>query len=115
MARRHIVGPSPKKSRGTGISPSVCGPAPDQTVYGATGTKINWQSLKTIAPDAAGLVDQVSMQLLNTKLPKAQRIRAINAVSAVTLGSSFTNTQLLDRVRMAVYLIAVSPLYQVEF
>ena len=100
---------------GTGISPSVCGPAPDQTVFGATGTKINWQSLKSIAPDTAGLVDQVSMQLLNAKLPKAQRIRAINAVSAVPGSSPYTNTQLLDRVRMAVYLVAASPLYQVEF
>jgi hypothetical protein len=97
------------------ISPSICGPAPDQTVYDATGTKINWQSLKAIAPDAPGLVDAVSMQLLNTKLPKAQRVRAINAVSAVALGTPFTNAQLLDRARMAVYLVAISPLYQVEF
>jgi len=33
----------------------------------------------------------------------------------VPLGTPYTNTQLLDRVRMAAYLIAVSPLYQVEF
>ena len=100
---------------GSATSPRVCGPAPDATVAGATGTKIDWQSLKTFAPDAPGMVDLVSMQLLNTKLPKAQRIKVINAVAAIPLGSPATNTQLLDRVRMAVYLIAVSPLYQVEF
>jgi uncharacterized protein (DUF1800 family) len=100
---------------GTAISPSVCGPNPDQTVYGSTGTKVNWQPLKTFASDAAGIVDVLSMQLLNTKLPKAQRIKIINAVSAVPLGTPFTNAQLLDRVRMAAYLIAVSPQYQVEY
>jgi hypothetical protein len=51
---------------------------------------------------------------LSTKLPKAQRLKVINAVTAVTLGTPFTNAQLLDRVRMAAYLIAVSPQYQVE-
>ncbi len=42
-------------------------------------------------------------------------MKVINAVAAVPLGTPFTNAQLLDRVRMAVYLIAVSPQYQVEY
>lgn len=97
------------------IAPSVCGPAPDPTVYGSTGTKINWQSLKGQALDPANLVDVVSMKLLNAPLPKAQRARVMNAVAAVPLGTPYTHLQLLDRVRMAVYLIAISPQYQVEF
>ena len=100
---------------GTAISPSVCGPAPDVTVFGATGTKINWQGLKTFAPDVPGMVDIISNMLLNTTLPKAQRLKVINAVAAVPLSVPGTNTQLLDRVRMATYLIAVSPQYQVEY
>lgn len=100
---------------GAPTSPSYCGPAPDPTVFGSTGTKLSWQPFKTFAPDPVGLVDLLSIQLLNTKLPKAQRLKVINAVSAVALGTPFTNQQLLDRVRMAAYLIAVSPQYQVEY
>jgi uncharacterized protein (DUF1800 family) len=100
---------------GAPTSPAICGPARDPTVFGSTGTKINWQFLKTYATDPPGMVDILSYQLLNTKLPKAQRLKVINAVSAVALGTPFTNQQLLDRVRMAAYLIAVSPQYQVEY
>ena len=100
----------------TGVTaPSICGPAPDTTVYGATGTKINWSYLKGQALDPANLTDVVAMKLLNAPLPKAQRVKVMNAVASVPLGTPYTHTQLVDRVRMAVYLIAISPLYQVEF
>ena len=76
---------------------------------------MDWQYLKGQSLDPANLVDVVSMKLLNSKLPKAQRVKAINAVAAVALGTPYTHAQLVDRVRMAVYLVASSPLYQVEF
>ena len=100
---------------GQPTSPSYCGPNRDVTVADSIGTKIQWQGYKTWAQDPAYLVDVLSANLLNAPLPKAQRTKIINAVAAVPLGTPFTNTQLLDRVRMAAYLIAVSPLYQVEF
>ena len=93
----------------------MCGPAPDATVLGAVGTKINWQPFKPLAIDPAQLVDTLSMRLMHEKLPKAQRNKAINAVAAVALSATPTQTQLLDRVRMAAYLIATSPKYQVEY
>jgi hypothetical protein len=99
---------------GTPIAPSVCGPAPDATVYGSTGTKTNWQPLKTLAIDPAALVDAVASKLLHEPMPKVMRQRIINAVASVTVSVPVTQTQLLDRVRMAVYLTAVSPKYQVE-
>jgi hypothetical protein len=100
---------------GAPTSPSTCGQAPDVTVAGAIGTKINWQAFKPLAIDPAQLVDSVSYRLVHEYLPKAQRTRVINAVAAVTLSATPTQTQLLDRVRMAVYLIASSPKYQVEY
>ena len=39
----------------------------------------------------------------------------INAVAAVPVSVPMTNTQRLDRVRMAVYLVAVAPQYHVGF
>jgi hypothetical protein len=100
---------------GAPTSPQTCGPAADSTVFGSTGTKINWASLKALADDPAALVDAVSMKFLFTKLPKAMRTQAINAVAAVTVSVPMTNTQRLDRVRMAVYLVGASPQYQVGF
>jgi uncharacterized protein (DUF1800 family) len=100
---------------GQPTSPSVCGPAPDATVLGAVGTKINWQPFKPLAIDPAQLVDTLSIRLMHEKLPKAQRNKAINAVASVALSATPTQTQLLDRVRMAAYLIATSPKYQVEY
>ncbi len=100
---------------GTPTSPSVCGQNPDATVFGATGTKINWQPYKALATDPAQLVDLIALRLLHEPLPKAQRTKVINAVAAVALSATPTQTQLLDRVRMAAYLIASSPKFQVEF
>ena len=100
---------------GAATSPSRCGPNPDVTVANSTGTKIQWQIYKTQASNPTLLVDTLSTDLHSAPLPKAQRIRIINAVSAVALSTPATNTQLLDRVRMAAYLVAVSPLYQVEY
>jgi hypothetical protein len=99
---------------GTGFSPRTCGPNPDVTVYGSTGTKIDYQALKTFSFDPPTLVDLTAMTLLNTKLPKGLRTQIINAVAAVPVSSPATNIQLLDRARVAVYLIAISPKYQVE-
>jgi hypothetical protein len=84
-------------------------------VYGSTGTKISWQAHKALATDPALLVDTLALQLLNAPLPKALRVKFINAVSAVNLSATPTNTQLLDRVRMAAYLISVTPQFQVEY
>lgn len=100
---------------GLPTSPSTCGPGPDATVSGAVGTKINWQPFKALAIDPAQLVDTLSLRLMHEPLPKAQRTKVINAVAAVTLSATPTQTQLLDRVRMAAYLVATSPKFQVEF
>ena len=96
-------------------APSICGPNPDVTVFNSTGTKINWGPMKGQAIDPANLVDFVSNLLLNTKLPPAQRVKVMNAIASVPLGTPYTHLQLVDRLRMAFYLVAISPQYQVEF
>jgi uncharacterized protein (DUF1800 family) len=100
---------------GTAISPSICGQGPDATVFQAVGTKINWQPFKPLATDPVQLVDAMSLRLLHERLPRALRTQAINAVAAVALSATPTQTQLLDRVRTAAYVIASSPKYQVEY
>jgi hypothetical protein len=96
-------------------APNQCGPAPDASVAGSFGTKIDYQPLKIYAYDAVALVNQIDSQLMYGSMSKAAKLQMINAVNAIPLGTPATNAQLLDRVRMAVYLAAISPKYQVEF
>ncbi len=100
---------------GAGASANVCGPNPDASVTGAVGTKIDWTVLASTAANAATLVDNVSWDLLYTTLPRGLRQQVINAVNGVTLSTPPTAAQLRDRARTAVYLIASSPKYQLEY
>ncbi len=102
-------------SCGAAPNTNVCGPNPDATTVGSLGTKIDWTSLAALAATPAALVDQVSTVLLYGKLPPGPRQQVINAVTAVTVSTPPTANQLRDRARTAVYLIATSPKYQVEF
>ena len=90
------------------------GIAPDQTLPGATGTRLNTYQFDQYATDAAVLTDRVSEMLIGGALPAAARTAVINAVNAVTLSATPTAQQLTDRSRMAVYLIASSFHYQVQ-
>jgi hypothetical protein len=94
---------------------SICGPNPDTSVAGAVGTKFNWAAMKGFATTPETLVDYVAAVVLRAPLPKYQRDAILKAVNSVTVSVTPTQTQLLDRVRMAVYLVAVSPKYQMEF
>jgi hypothetical protein len=94
---------------------NICGANPDPTVAGAVGTKFNWAAMKGFATTPDVLVDYVTAILLRAPLSKYQRDAILKAVNSVTLSVTPTQTQLLDRVRMAVYLVAVSPKYQMEF
>ncbi len=95
-------------------SSTICGPAPDTTVMGSTGTKVNYSALKALAQDPAALVSAVDNMLLYGTMSKAMRLSIIQAVNAVALSVPATQAQLLDRARAAVYLTVVSPKFQVE-
>ncbi len=94
---------------------NLCGPNADASVTGSAGTKIDWTYFASLAANPASLVDTVSTFLLYTTLPPGMRQQVINGVNGVTLSTPPTAAQLRDRARTAVYLIASSPKYQVEY
>jgi uncharacterized protein (DUF1800 family) len=96
-------------------SPVLCGPAPDTTVSGSTGTKIDWTMAKAYADNPTALVSYVDNVLLFGTMPVGMRNSIVKAVTAVTVSTPSTQQQRLDRARMAVYLTAISPKFQVEF
>jgi hypothetical protein len=96
-------------------SPALCGPGPDATVSGSIGTKIDWTMVKAYVSDPAQMVTYVDNRLLHGTMSKAMRTSIIKAISAIPLSSPPTQQQALDRARMAVYLTAISPKFQVEF
>jgi len=83
------------------------GAPPDTTVTGSTGTTLDLTPPATAAdPDA--LVDQLSAQLMHGSLSSAAHAAIVTAVNAVPL------TDGLGRARMAAYLVATAPQFQVE-
>jgi hypothetical protein len=103
-------GCTPAPSTNTNLG--TCGA--DNSVLGSTGTKIDLSIAAGMYNNPAALVDFVSNILLYEPLPAAWRTQIINAVSAVPLSATPTNTQKYDRARTAYYLIAISPKYQTE-
>ena len=89
--------------------------------YGAENESIGEKLHRsTLALFAAGDLETTlgvlyhSLMLLYERLPPAYRGAVIGAVSAVHVSATPTDAQMYDRARAAVYLIAVSPKYQVE-
>jgi uncharacterized protein (DUF1800 family) len=81
---------------------------PDQTVYGATGTQLDWSALTPLASNPAGLVDKLNRLLLHGTMSTAAQNAVITAVNAVAATDSLT------RAKTAFYLVATSSQYQVE-
>ena len=83
------------------------GALPDPTVADSTGTSVDLTPLVTAA-DADALVDGLSARLMHGSLSSAAHAAIVTAVNAVPATSG------LDRARMAAYLVATSPQFQVE-
>ena len=105
-----------------GATPSVCGPGnglPDLTVKSSTGTKIDWGfELTPVANNTKNLIEKVNTILLFGAMPPGMKLAIKNAIDIPALGGPsgpYTAQQLLDRARTAVYLVTVSPKYQLEF
>lgn len=84
------------------------GIAPDTTVTGAIGTKIDLSSFTALADDPEKLMDKLDRLMMHRSMSGAMRDIVIQAVNAVPAGDRLT------RARTAVYLVATSPQYQVE-
>ena len=81
---------------------------PDPTVYGATGTQLDWSRLTALAGDPVALVARLDALLLHRTLSAAARQTIVTAVNAVP------STDALMRARTAFYLVASSSQYPVE-
>ncbi len=96
----------------------ICGPNPDATVKNSVGTKIDYGLLAAAAVNTDNLIQQVNNMLLFGTMPPGMKLAIKNAVDVPTLGGPsgpYSETQKRDRARTAVYLVTVSPKYQLEF
>ncbi len=84
------------------------GAAADATVTGSTGTSLDLSSYQSSAANADTLIEQLNQRMMHgtlSPIASGTIAQAVNAVAA---------TDTLNRVRMAVYLLASSQQYQVE-
>ena len=90
------------------------GYAPDPTIPGAMGTRLDLSQFAALANNPAAMVARFSDVLTGGQFdPTAQGI-VVTAVNAVTLGSPPTAAQLLQRAQMAAYLMLSSYHFQVQ-
>jgi hypothetical protein len=82
--------------------------APDNTVYGSTGTAVDLTPYQAVAADAGALADRLNTYLLAGRMTPAMRSAIVTAVNAVSA------TDLLGRARAAAWLVVTSPQFQVE-
>jgi uncharacterized protein (DUF1800 family) len=78
------------------------------TVSGSTGTSLDLSPYQSSAPDAEKLVELLNQRMMHGALSLAAGRVIVQAVNTVAV------TDTLNRVRMAVYLLASSQQYQVE-
>jgi uncharacterized protein (DUF1800 family) len=84
------------------------GIAPDPTVAGAFGTKIDLVPLAALAHEPEKLMDLLDRVMMHKSMSGTMRRSIIKAVDAVPTSDA------LGRARVAIYLVATSPQYQVE-
>jgi uncharacterized protein (DUF1800 family) len=82
--------------------------APDASVYGATGTQLDWSALTPLAGDPAALVAKLDVLLLHRTLSDAAKQAIVAAINAVSAADA------LARAKTAFYLVASSAQYQVQ-
>jgi len=84
------------------------GAAADTTVTGSTGTSLDLSSYQSSAANADKLIEQLNQRMMHGSLSPVASATIAQAVNAVAATDS------INRVRMAVYLLASSQQYQVE-
>jgi len=92
------------------VNALVFGPpiGPDPSVYGATGTQLDWGPYTALAGDPSALVAKLNRLLVHGALSATAQAAIVDAVNAVSAANP------LGRARTAFYLVATSPQYQVE-
>ncbi|MBK6983082.1 MAG: DUF1800 family protein [Betaproteobacteria bacterium] len=81
---------------------------PDPTVYGATGTALDFGGWLASTADPGALAQRLDRELLAGRMPAAMRSAIVSAVNAVPASDP------LGRAKTAAWLVLTSPHYQVE-
>ena len=81
--------------------------APDATVYGATGTRLDLGRYQAVAASAGALADLLGRDLLAGTMSAGMKAAIVTAVEAVPASDT------LNRARTAAYLVVTSPHFQV--
>jgi uncharacterized protein (DUF1800 family) len=81
---------------------------PDATVFGSTGTRLDFSTYQAVAGDAAALADRLDRNLLAGTMSAAMKVAIVNAVNAVAASDP------LGRARAAAWLVVTSPQFQVQ-
>jgi hypothetical protein len=81
------------------------------TIIGASGTTPNWAEWEAIT-DAAALADRIDLLMLNKTMTAAQRTSLLAAINAVT--NADPAMQARKRAQTALYIVAASPMFQVD-
>ena len=87
------------------------GSAPETSVPGAIGTRVDLSAFQADVADPAKLVDRFSKLAYGAPLPAATRTEVIRAVQAFDAGTG--NDWQSNRVKQAAYLVFGAPQYQV--
>ncbi len=78
----------------------------------SSGTTANWGSWEAYGTDDGKILDRINLVLLNGTMTNAQRQSLMNAMAAIK--SSDPKSQTRKRAQMALYVVASSPLFQVD-
>lgn len=82
--------------------------APDPTVFGSTGTVLDFSPYQAVAADAAALADRLDRNLMAGRMSAAMKSAIVGAVNAIAASDT------LGRARTAAFLVLTSPQFQVE-
>ena len=87
---------------------SANGIAADASVAGSTGTRVDLSGFQPLSSTPAALVDAFDSRMNHASLSVNERSAIVNAVAALPAADT------LGRARMAAYLVAASPRYQIN-
>ncbi|WP_396268695.1 DUF1800 family protein [Ideonella sp.] len=90
------------------------GSAPDSTVPGATGTRINTTAFEPDAGQSTVLVDRLAVLCCGARLSAAARAEVVRAVDSIAADAQRNPGWARDRVLQAAFLLWASPAHQVH-
>lgn len=85
---------------------------PQSTIENATGTQPDWSSWEANGTDDGKTIDRINLVMLNGTLTPAQRHALSSAMAAIRDASPAMQAR--KRAQTAVYIVATSPLFQVD-